>query len=135
MRGYGDTPAHPDDPSKFTVLHLVGDLILLLDAIAPGEKKEDTSVDAKLFAGDHDITEEEPGEIEAEFANIGVKEVVKNFLAFRTPGPFYFPKGKGFGYSAERVPWLTEEDLDYYVSKFEQTGFTGGVNYYRALGL
>ncbi len=27
--------------------------------------------------------------------------------------------------------WLTEEDLDYIVSQFEQAGFRGGVNYYR----
>jgi pimeloyl-ACP methyl ester carboxylesterase len=27
--------------------------------------------------------------------------------------------------------WLTEADLDYYVSQFEQAGFRGGVNYYR----
>lgn len=27
--------------------------------------------------------------------------------------------------------WLTAEDLDYYVSQFERTGFRGGLNYYR----
>ncbi len=27
--------------------------------------------------------------------------------------------------------WLTEADLDYYVAQFEQSGFRGGVNYYR----
>jgi pimeloyl-ACP methyl ester carboxylesterase len=27
--------------------------------------------------------------------------------------------------------WLTQEDLDYYVAQFEQSGFRGGVNYYR----
>lgn len=27
--------------------------------------------------------------------------------------------------------WLTEADLDYYASQFEQAGFRGGVNYYR----
>ncbi|PIN01239.1 hypothetical protein CDL12_26254 [Handroanthus impetiginosus] len=40
MRGYGETTGAPlEDPSKFTVLHLVGDLILLLDAIAPNDDK------------------------------------------------------------------------------------------------
>ncbi|MBT3332535.1 MAG: alpha/beta hydrolase [Rhodospirillaceae bacterium] len=28
-------------------------------------------------------------------------------------------------------PWLTEADLRFYVSEFERTGLTGGVNYYR----
>ena len=27
--------------------------------------------------------------------------------------------------------WLTREDLDYYISQFENAGFRGGVNYYR----
>ncbi len=34
--------------------------------------------------------------------------------------------------AAKELPgWLTEEDLDYYVSQFERSGFRGGVNYYR----
>jgi pimeloyl-ACP methyl ester carboxylesterase len=28
-------------------------------------------------------------------------------------------------------PWLTEEDLDFYVAEFERTGLTGGLNRYR----
>ncbi|HEV7691999.1 MAG TPA: alpha/beta hydrolase, partial [Hyphomonadaceae bacterium] len=28
-------------------------------------------------------------------------------------------------------PWLTQADLDYFVSQFEHAGFRGGVNYYR----
>ncbi len=28
-------------------------------------------------------------------------------------------------------PWLTEADLDYFVSEFERTGFRGGLNRYR----
>jgi pimeloyl-ACP methyl ester carboxylesterase len=28
-------------------------------------------------------------------------------------------------------PWLTQADLDYFVSQFEEAGFRGGVNYYR----
>ena len=58
-------------------------------------------------------------------------------LTYRTPGPLFFPQGKGFGDSPDTpvvLPsWLTDEDVDYFVSKFEKTGFTGGVNYYRAL--
>ena len=30
--------------------------------------------------------------------------------------------------------WLSEADLDYYVSQFENAGFRGGVNYYRNIG-
>ncbi|KAH6769667.1 alpha/beta-Hydrolases superfamily protein [Perilla frutescens var. hirtella] len=178
MRGYGETTGAPlDDPSKFTVFHLVGDLISLLDAIAANEGKVfvvghdwgavvgshlcmyrpdrvkamvDLSVPLfprapqmnlvdkmrKYYGDDYSMCRfQEPGDIEAEFEDLGAKEVMKNFLALRDPGPLYLPKGKGFGYSAERAPWLTEEELDYYAAKFEQTGFTGAVNYYRALGL
>jgi pimeloyl-ACP methyl ester carboxylesterase len=28
-------------------------------------------------------------------------------------------------------PWLTQDDLDYYVTEFSRTGFTGGLNWYR----
>lgn len=77
----------------------------------------------------------EAGDIEEEFARVGVKEVIKYFLSYRDPAPFYFPKSKERSYAADTAPWLTEEDLAYYTSKFEQTGFTGGVNYYRALDL
>ncbi|EYU21013.1 hypothetical protein MIMGU_mgv1a010239mg [Erythranthe guttata] len=179
MRGYGDTTGAPlDDPSKFTLLHLVGDLISLLDAVSPnGADKvfvvghdwgafvawhlcmyrpdrvkalvnlsvafipRDPEMNPvqkmrSLYGEDHYICRfQEPGDIEAEFEKIGVKEVLKNILAFRNPAPLYFPKGKGFTYSADRAPWLTEEELDYYVTKFEKTGFTGGINYYRAFGL
>ncbi|KAL1543093.1 epoxide hydrolase A-like [Salvia divinorum] len=178
MRGYGETTGAPlEDPSKFTVMHLAGDLIALLDAVAPNEDKvfvvghdwgayvawhlamfrpdrvralvnlsvpftprnpEMSPVDSfrKLYGDDHYICRfQEPGDIEAEFEKVGTKEVLKIVLSFREPAPFYFPKGKGFIYSVDRAPWLTEQDLDYYVSKFEKTGFTGGVNYYRAFGL
>jgi len=82
---------------------------------------------------------QEPGEIEAVFKRLGTKTVLKKFLTFREPGPLYLPEGKEFGDSPD-VPiilpsWLSEEDIDYYASKFEQTGFTGGVNYYRAFDL
>jgi len=34
--------------------------------------------------------------------------------------------------AAKGLPdWLAQEDLDYYVSQFENAGFRGGVNYYR----
>lgn len=39
------------------------------------------------------------------------------------------------GAPKERPEWLRQEDLDYYVSQFEASGFRGGVNYYRNFGL
>ena len=77
-----------------------------------------------------------PGEIEAEFAPIGAKSVLKKILTYRDTAPLYFPKGKGLDAlpdaPAALSSWLSEEELDYYANKYEQTGFTGAVNYYRA---
>ncbi|KAL6970268.1 hypothetical protein U1Q18_029969 [Sarracenia purpurea var. burkii] len=91
-----------------------------------------------LFGDDHYICRfQVPGEIEAEFAKMGVRRVIKTFLTYRDIEPFRFPKGCGdLPETTVNLPsWLTEEDVDYYVSKFEKTGFTGGINYYRALDL
>ncbi|GFZ09046.1 alpha/beta-Hydrolases superfamily protein [Actinidia rufa] len=64
---------------------------------------------------------------------------LRKFLTYRDPAQFRFPKGKGFGDSPDTpvvLPlWLSKEDVDYYASKFEQTGFTGGINYYRTFDL
>nr|GLL43819.1 bifunctional epoxide hydrolase 2-like [Ipomoea trifida] len=184
LRGFGDTTGAPtDDPSNFTALRVVGDLVALLQSISPDEDKvfvvghdwgalmawylcmfrpekvkalvnlsvhffprnpHMSPVDGFrfLYGDDHYICRfQEPGEIEAELAPLGVKTCLKNFLTFRKPEPFYFPKGKGFSANTETdgsssLPsWLPEEDLDYFVSRFEKTGFTGGVNYYRAANL
>lgn len=82
---------------------------------------------------------QEPGDIETKLAELGVKKFLTKMLTYRSPDPLCFPKGKVFGDSPDAPmnlpPWLTEEDLDYYVSKFEKTGFTGALNYYRAFDL
>ena len=38
------------------------------------------------------------------------------------------------GMPTEFPPWFSQEDLDYYVSQFEEAGFRGGINYYRNIG-
>ena len=47
----------------------------------------------------------------------------------------YFPKGQGLVENLVRPdilpPWLTEDDLAFYVSEFSRTGFRGGLNWYR----
>ncbi|KAF8017475.1 hypothetical protein BT93_H2600 [Corymbia citriodora subsp. variegata] len=82
---------------------------------------------------------QEPREMEAEFAQIGTRRVLEEFLTIRNPDQLFLPKGKGFGHPTDDLivlpSWLTNEDIDYYASKYEKTGFTGGFNYYRALDL
>ncbi|XP_047313065.1 epoxide hydrolase A-like [Impatiens glandulifera] len=208
LRGYGGTTGAPnEDVGKFSIMHLVGDLVMLLEELAPDEEKvyvvahdwgaiigwnlcllRPDKVKAyaalsvyysprnpnpatrlpeyyrAIYGDDHyiwrfqvmfifhltlllyifwfwlNIYEQEVGDIEGEFEKIGVKEVMKKFLTYRKPAPLFFPKGKGFGDSGEddddSLPsWLSPEDLDYYADNFTKTGFTGGVNYYRALNL
>uniref|UniRef100_A0A5B6ZS92 soluble epoxide hydrolase n=1 Tax=Davidia involucrata TaxID=16924 RepID=A0A5B6ZS92_DAVIN len=181
LRGYGDTTGAPTSAAHYTTFQVVGDVVALLDAIAPEQDKvfvvghdwgafigwhlclyRPDRVKAlvnlsvafiprnpttnlleglrAIFGDDHYICRfQEPGDIEAEFAKVGTKRVIKKLLTYRYPGPFYFPKGEGFMNSYDSpsmLPsWLSEEDVDYYASKFEQSGFTGGVNYYRSIGL
>ncbi|KAJ0566185.1 putative alpha/beta hydrolase-1, epoxide hydrolase [Helianthus annuus] len=183
LRGYGDTTGAPvDDHTKFTIYHVVGDLIGLLDAItSEGEKVFVVGHDWGAFVAwhlcmfrpdrvkalvnlsvpfipwdpmgdmvlmlraaygeDHYVVRfQEPGDIEAELARMDAKTVVKKFLTFRESGPLYFPKGKGFQHSPDDAivslpSWLSEEDVEYFASKLEKAGISGGVNYYRAIRL
>ncbi|KAL3531491.1 hypothetical protein ACH5RR_010813 [Cinchona calisaya] len=80
-----------------------------------------------------------PGEVEEELAGLGTAEIMKAFLTNRNSGPPCIPKG-GFQQLANNGPptlpeWLTQEDINYYANKFNKTGFTGGVNFYRAINL
>ncbi|XP_071702399.1 epoxide hydrolase 1-like [Rutidosis leptorrhynchoides] len=183
LRGFGDTTgAPPNDATKFTTLHVVGDLVALIDAVkGPSEDKvfivahdwgavmawalclyrpdkvkalvnlsvpfsprnpKYKPVDAlrALYGDDYYIVRfQEPGEIEGEFEVWGTERVLSDFYNFRTPGPLFLPKGVGFGTSPNdpiNLPWwFTKEDLEYCSSKFKKTGFTGGLNYYRALNI
>ncbi|MCL7030038.1 hypothetical protein MKW94_024925 [Papaver nudicaule] len=64
---------------------------------------------------------------------------MRTLLTFRRTAPLLVPKGVSFGALPDTpVPlpsWLTEDDIQYYASEFEKTGFKGGLNYYRALDL
>ncbi|GFQ04119.1 bifunctional epoxide hydrolase 2 [Phtheirospermum japonicum] len=82
---------------------------------------------------------QEPGEVEDEFARVDTARLIRKFLTSRNPAPLRVPKEVGFGGSSQKpitMPsWLSEEDVEYYASKFNQKGFTGGLNYYRAMDL
>ena len=72
--------------------------------------------------------------MEREFARLGADLVLRKFFAIRDPGPILIPKGWGSpNDQIEQPSWLSQEDIDYYASKYKKTGFTGPVNYYRNL--
>lgn len=83
--------------------------------------------------------EQEPGVAEAEFSRIDTKLLIKKFLVYRKPKALIVPKEKGFGgsphTSIDLPSWLSEEDVAYYATNFDRTGFTGGLNYYRCMNL
>ncbi|TVU18532.1 hypothetical protein EJB05_34637, partial [Eragrostis curvula] len=175
MRGYGDTDVPEGGPEQYTALHVVGDLVALLDSL--GEKQVFVAahdwgavtawslcqfrpdrvralvalsvaysprsaarkpVDGlrALFGDEYYICRiQEPGAIEAEFARLGTEQVLRKFFSYHTPGPLFIPKS-GWGSPDDEVPlpsWVTEEDIKYYAGQFDKTGFTGALNYYRAL--
>ncbi|KAG9156722.1 hypothetical protein Leryth_024495 [Lithospermum erythrorhizon] len=177
LRGYGDTTCVDiGDLDKFTIHHLVGDIVHLLDTIAldhekvfvvghdwgahiawrlglfrpdkvkalvnlsvpyfPRETNENIVEMLRAIHGDdyYVCRFQKPGDIEGELAKIDIKTVMKSFFNTFTAGTLYLRKGEGFGGAPDGLPpWLSDFDLDYFASKFERTGFTGGINYFRAI--
>ncbi|GMI78068.1 hypothetical protein like AT4G02340 [Hibiscus trionum] len=175
LRGFGDTDA-PTSAALYTVFHIVGDLVGLLDSLGvdrvflvghdwgamiawsfcqlrPDRVKALVNLSVAfqpwnpkvkpvdglraLFGDDYYICRfQEPGEIEEEFAQVDTRKLMKIFLTSRNPKPPRVPKETGYRGRPDPPPlpsWLSEKDIDYFASKFNQKGFTGGLNYYRAL--
>ncbi|GAA0181050.1 hydrolase [Lithospermum erythrorhizon] len=178
LRGYGDTDA-PPSATCYSALHIVGDLVGLLDglglekvfvvghdwgavmawyfcllrpdkvnalvnlsvAYTPRNPKRKPVETMRAFLGDdyYICRFQNPGEMEEEFSRVDTARLIKKFLTNRSPALLRVPKAKGFGGSTNSpitMPsWLSEEDVNYYATKFNEKGFTGGLNYYRALDL
>ncbi|PIA61318.1 hypothetical protein AQUCO_00300688v1 [Aquilegia coerulea] len=91
-----------------------------------------------IYGNDYYIIRfQEPGKMEAEFAQCSTANVLKKLLTYHNPGPFIIPRNTSFSSDGPyHLPsWLSEEDVNYYARKYNQTGFTGALNYYRALDL
>ncbi|EYU42746.1 hypothetical protein ABFS82_13G002200 [Erythranthe guttata] len=179
LRGYGDTDA-PPSPTSYTVLHIVGDLVALLDALGldqvflvghdwgaivawwfcllrPDRIKAlvNTSVAfqprnpfVKTIQGYRDVLGDgfymcrfqEAGKAEEAFASTDTASVIRRFLSGRDPKPPCIPTELSLDILFKAPPpplpsWLLPEDVDYYATKFDKSGFTGGLNYYRAMDL
>jgi pimeloyl-ACP methyl ester carboxylesterase len=184
QRGYGQTD-RPAEPEKYTQLHLVGDVIGLLDAL--GEERAVVvghdwgapvawntallrpdrtrgvvglsvpyaprgpismlpAMRAALGDGFYMQYFQAPGVADTELAR-DVRTTLRRILyggsgdaphGSGTAQPVV-PPGKGFldlMPDPETLPdWLTEADIDVFVSEFERAGFTGGLNWYRAIDL
>lgn len=64
---------------------------------------------------------------------------MKKFLLINKTDPLIAPSGMEIidylQTPAVLPPWITEEELQVYADKFEESGFTGPLNYYRAMDL
>ncbi|CAF1715299.1 BnaCnng19250D [Brassica napus] len=91
-----------------------------------------------LFGEDYYICRfQEPGDIEEDFALVDMKKLVNGFFTSHNTRPPCIPKSV-FKYLPDppALPaWFTEQDVCFYADKFSQKGFTGGLNYYRAMNL
>ncbi|KAL3697301.1 hypothetical protein R1sor_011377 [Riccia sorocarpa] len=130
QRGYGQTEA-PEDPTKYTILHLVGDVVALIEAL--GEKQ--------VYLIGHDW-----GAIVAWMTAVLRPDLLKCLITLSVGFTGRDPKlsilGQMKALYGERVymqewqePGKAEADFnrDVYVDTFKRTGFTGGFNWYRNL--
>ncbi|VAI27531.1 unnamed protein product [Triticum turgidum subsp. durum] len=93
---------------------------------------------AEMFAARGDgfyITQfQEPGRAEKAFARYDVATVLKKFYSIELDD-LAAPPGVEiidfFDVSSSPLPWMTEEELGQYAEKFQKSGFTGPLNYYR----
>ncbi|KAI3668285.1 hypothetical protein L6452_43362 [Arctium lappa] len=75
---------------------------------------------------------------EEEFAKVDTKRLLASFYFKRNPTPPKMPKDFAnlFAPPPYTLPsWFTQQDLDYFASKFRATGFAGPFNYYRCFDL
>jgi pimeloyl-ACP methyl ester carboxylesterase len=106
-------------------------------AFTPRNPKYKTVDSLRAFLGEnyYICRFQEPGWAEKDFARIGTSKLIKQFLSAHKPDLFCIPK-EGLPNVETKLPsWLSEEDINYYVTKYNKSGFTGGLNYYRALNL
>ena len=181
MRGYGQTD-RPASPESYTIPHLVGDLVGLLDALeAPScvvvghDWGAPVAWNAALMRPDrfravaalsvpysprggtpptalmrrdagrnffYMLYFQEPGVAEAEVERDVAATLRAVYYSVSGEGDAQ-RRGRSFPKSSrwldtllqpERLPgWLTQADFDFYVAEFTRTGFTGGLNWYRAI--
>ncbi|KAL5999145.1 hypothetical protein ACLOJK_040595 [Asimina triloba] len=175
MRGYGDTDS-PPNPTSYTIAHLVGDLVGLIQVLGYDQASDDLRHDFQrsiiqmlAFVVGHDWGAEiawhlclfrpdmvralvnlgvpyrprspirpEPGRAEKSFASYDHLTVMRKFHCITKPD-LIAPPGMeiiDFLDIPSTLPaWISEEELQYFASKFQKSGFTGPLNYYRAMDL
>jgi hypothetical protein len=85
------------------------------------------------------VVEKEPGRAERAFARYDYLTVMKKFLLIKKTDNLVAPPGMeiiDYLETPSRLPpWITEEELQVHADTFLESGFTGPLNYYRAMDL
>jgi hypothetical protein len=77
---------------------------------------------------------QEPGRAESAFARYDVATVLKKFYSIQIDDLSAPPGVEIIDFleaSPSPLPWMSEEELGQYAEKFQKSGFTGPLNYYR----
>ncbi|CAN0919157.1 Epoxide hydrolase A, partial [Linum grandiflorum] len=179
LRGCGDSDA-PISHTSYSILHIVGDILGLLDhfgaqqafvvghdwgalaawylsifrpervkgLIALSVPFYQRNPEAKVIEsfrkiygqGFYICQFQDPGRAEQAFARYDYLTVMKKFLLINKPDDnLVAPMGMEIidylETPAVLPPWITEDELQVYADKFQESGFTGPLNYYRAMDL
>lgn len=82
---------------------------------------------------------QEAGKAEKAFARYDYLTVIKKFLLINKTDQLLAPSGMEIIDYLETPswlpPWVSEDELQVYADKFQESGFTGPLNYYRAMDL
>lgn len=79
---------------------------------------------------------QEPGRAERAFARYDVATVLKKFFSIEIDDLTAPPGVEIIDFLEARstpLPWISEEELGQYAEKFQKSGFTGPINYYRMM--
>ena len=79
---------------------------------------------------------QEPGRAERAFGRYDVATVLKKFYALEIDELIAPPGVEIIDFlqaPSSPLPWMTDDELGQYAEKFQKTGFTGPLNYYRTL--
>jgi pimeloyl-ACP methyl ester carboxylesterase len=182
QRGYGQTD-QPEGSEHYTMLHLAGDIVGLLDALGeqtavvvghdwgapvawncammrPDRFRAVAGMSVpymprgpmnplqllRQLAGEnfYMVYFQKPGVAEADLGQdvrASMQRILYAASGDAPPEQRWKPvlqSGAGFMDGGELPPlpgWLTAADLDFYTAEFTRTGFTGGLNWYRAMDL
>ncbi|KAK4430673.1 Epoxide hydrolase A [Sesamum alatum] len=94
----------------------------------------------QMFGDDFYICQfQEAGRAERAFARYDCLTVMKKLMLINQTDLLIAPPGMELidylGTPSLLPPWITEEELQVFADKYQESGFTGGFNYYRALDL